>query len=40
MNASWGFLFFFFIVAVVTNLAASLFVERLGAKIETSLPYS
>lgn len=39
MNASWWF-FFFFIIAVVTNLAASLFVERLGAKIETSLPYS
>lgn len=33
-------LFFFFIIAVVNNLAASLFVERLGAKIETSLPYS
>ena len=35
-----GGFFFFFIIAVVTNLAASLFVERLGAKIETSLPYS
>ena len=34
-----GFFFFFFFIAV-TNLAASLFVEGLGTKIETSLPYS
>ena len=36
MNTSWAFFF----IAVVTNLAASLFVEGLGTKIETSLPYS